>query len=163
MNEKVLKKRQKFCPRVRLDPLGGSIYEGRIYWRGNRVLFFFLWREGRELWAWGKKTGRNNWGARQTVQPRVPVQEKKASKPLAVITCGGFSSGRNSQPHRRVHWRDPQGPRMYPKPPTWESTPEGPNLLVNIRGSDWKPAKSQATGTVPSQTPPPHTTPQPSK
>ena len=37
---------------------------------------------------------------------------------------------RNSQPHRRVHGRDPQGPRMYTKPPTRESAPEGPKLLV---------------------------------
>ena len=37
---------------------------------------------------------------------------EKASKPLTEKTCGGWSSKRNSQRHRRVHWRDPQGPRM---------------------------------------------------
>ena len=43
----------------------------------------------------------------------------KASKPLAVKTYECFSGGRNSQPHNRVHCRDPQGPRMYTYPPTW--------------------------------------------
>ena len=45
-------------------------------------------------------------------------------------TCGGCSSGRNPQPHRRVCWRDPQGPWTYINPPTWESAPERSNLLV---------------------------------
>ena len=54
----------------------------------------------------------------------------KASKPLTVKTYGGCSSEINSQPHRRAHWRDPQGPRMYTNPPTQGSTPEGPTLLV---------------------------------
>ena len=52
-------------------------------------------------------TGRNDWGASETSQSRVSAQEKEASKPLAVETCGGCDSGRNSQPHRRVHWKDP--------------------------------------------------------
>ena len=87
---------------------------------------------------------RRNWGVRQTVQPRVPVWGRKASKPLTIKTCGGCGSRRNSQSHRRVCWRDPQGPRMYTNPPTWESAPEGPNLLVGSRESDWKPAKQAA-------------------
>ena len=66
----------------------------------------------------------------------VPEQEKKASKHLAVRICGGCSSRRNSQPHRRIHWREPQDPRMYISPPTAESAPEGPNLLVGSSGSD---------------------------
>ena len=37
---------------------------------------------------------------------------------------------------QRVHWRDPQGPRTCTNPPTWESAPEGSNLLVGTRGSD---------------------------
>ena len=45
--------------------------------------------------------------AHQTSQPRVPAQEKKASKLLAVKTYMGCGSGRNSQPHWRVRWRDP--------------------------------------------------------
>ena len=50
-------------------------------------------------------------------------------------TCGGFGGRRNSQPQRRVHWRGPQGPRTYTKPPTQESILKGPNLLVgNSRG-----------------------------
>ena len=32
----------------------------------------------------------------------------KASKPLTVKTCGGCGAGRNYQPHKGVHWRDPQ-------------------------------------------------------
>ena len=61
--------------------------------------------------------------------------ENKASKP-ACKNLWGCSSGRNSQPHRRVQWRDPQGPRMYTNPPTQESAKEGPNFLVSSRGSD---------------------------
>ena len=76
--------------------------------------------------------------------------------------CGDWGSRRNSWPHRRVWWRDPQGPRIYTNPPTWESAQEEPNLLVGSRGSDWEPAKSWASCIVPSQTPPPHSAPQPS-
>ena len=75
----------------------------------------------------------------------------------------GVEVARDSQPHRRGHWRDPQGPRTYTHPPTWESAQEGAKLLVGSRGSDWKPTKSQANGAVPSQTPLPHTAPQHSK
>ena len=85
-------------------------------------------RLGSPTFASGK-TGRNNWGARQTVQLRVPACGNKASKPLAVKTCGGCGSGRNSQPHRRVHWRDPQGPRTYTNSSTQESASEGPICL----------------------------------
>ena len=60
----------------------------------------------------------------------------KASKPLTEKTCEGCSSRINCQPQRRVGWRDPQGPRTYTDPPTWESAPEGPNLLVGSGGSD---------------------------
>ena len=69
-------------------------------------------------------------------QGSIPAQGNEASKPLTVKTCEGCGGGRNSQPHRRVHWRDPQGPRIYTNTPTWESTPEGPNLLVCSVGSD---------------------------
>ena len=51
-------------------------------------------------------------GVRQTAQPRVPAWGNKASERLTDKTCGGCSSGRTSQPHMRVRWRDPQGPRM---------------------------------------------------
>ena len=66
------------------------------------------------------------------------------------------SSGRNSQPHRRVRWRDPQGPRTCTSPPTQETAPEGPNLIVGSGGRDWKLTKSGARAIVPSQTAPPH-------
>ena len=83
-------------------------------------------------------TGKNNWGARHIEQPRVLVRENIASKPLVIKTCRGCGGRRNSQPHKRVHWRHPQGPRMYTNPPTHpprESAPEGPNLLVSSGGS----------------------------
>ena len=85
-------------------------------------------------------TRRNNWRMRQTAQPRVPAQGNKASKSLTLKTCGGCGGRRTSKPHRRVHWRDPQGHRMYTNPPTHpptqESAPEGPKLLVGSGGSD---------------------------
>ena len=43
---------------------------------------------------------------------------------------------RNSQTHRRVRWKDPQGPRMYTNPWTQELAPEGPDLLMASGGSD---------------------------
>ena len=88
---------------------------------------------------------RKNCGGRQTTQLSVPVQEIKASKPLTVKICWSYRRRRNSQPPRRVHWRDPWGPKMYMKPTTWESAPEGPNLLVGSRGSAWKPEESLAS------------------
>ena len=57
----------------------------------------------------------------------LPVWGNKASKYLTGKTCGGSNTGRrNSQPHRSVCWRDPQGPRTYTNPPTQESAWEGP-------------------------------------
>ena len=44
--------------------------------------------------------------------------------------------------------------------PPRESAPQGPNLLVGSRGSDWKPAESPASGIVPFQTPPHNAAPQ---
>ena len=56
---------------------------------------------------------------------------------------GGWSSSRrNSQPRRTVHWREPQGPRMYTNPPTSESAPQSPTLLVGSGESDWKPEQA---------------------
>ena len=46
-------------------------------------------------------------------------------------------------------------------PPTQESAPEGPNLLVSSRGSNWKLAESQASSIDTSWAPLPHTAPQP--
>ena len=61
---------------------------------------------------------------------------KQSLKPLIENTCGGWgSSRRNSQPHRRGRWRDPQGPRACKSPPTWESAPEGPSLIEGNGGS----------------------------
>ena len=74
------------------------------------------------------KLGGKN-GEWDTLQPRVPVWGKKASKPLTEKTCEGCGSRRNSQPYRRVCWRDPQGPRTYTNPRTQESAPEGPICL----------------------------------
>ena len=52
-------------------------------------------------------------GSETDQQPRVPAGGNKASNPLTEKTCGGRGSRRNSQPHRRVRWRDPQGPRTH--------------------------------------------------
>ena len=62
------------------------------------------------------RTRRNNWGVRQTEQPRVPERENKASKPLAGKTCGVCENRINSQAHRSICWRDAQDPRTYTKP-----------------------------------------------
>ena len=78
---------------------------------------------------------------RQTTQPRFPGQGNKPSKPLTLKTFGGWGSRRNSQDHKRVCWRDPHSPQKYTKPPTQESAPQEPNLLVGSRGSDWKPGQ----------------------
>ena len=69
----------------------------------------------------------------KTSKPRVPAPGNKASKPLTIKTCGSCCSGRNSQHHSRVRWRDPI---TYTNPPTGESAPEWPNPLVGSRGSD---------------------------
>ena len=82
------------------------------------------------------KLGGTTGEVRQTAQPRVPARGNKDSKPLTENTCGGCGSKRNSQPHRRVCWRDPQGSRRYTKPLTWELVGEGPNLLVGSVESD---------------------------
>ena len=82
------------------------------------------------------KTRKNNQGVREITQSRVPVWGNKASKSLTEKTCGDCGGRRNSQLLRRVCWRDPQGPRMCTKPPTWESAPEGPSLLVGSGESD---------------------------
>ena len=65
------------------------------------------------------------------------AQMTERFKPLIENALGAWGgSRRDSQPHRKVHWRDPQGPRMYTNPPTQEAAPEGPNLIVGSRGSD---------------------------
>ena len=86
---------------------------------------------------------------RKSSPPRLPV----SAPPTGLDECfffislvlrllienarGGWGgSRRDSQPHRRGHWRDPQGPRAYTSPPTRESAPEGPNLIVSSGGSD---------------------------
>ena len=79
----------------------------------------------------GKQLGSETDGATQG--PSVGKENIKSSD---CKTHGSCSSGKNSQSHRRVHWRDPQGPRTYRKPPTGESAPERPNLLVGSGGSD---------------------------
>ena len=100
--------------------------DGQWGWRGLEAR---QWLEDRAGWgsSWRSRQShicmqinwKNKWGLRQTTQPRVPLQGNKASKPLIENIGGGWGgSGRNSQPHRRVHWRDPQGPRMYTSPPT---------------------------------------------
>ena len=67
--------------------------------------------------------------------PQFLRRGNKALKPLTKKTCEGCGLGRNSQTHRRVCWRDPLCPRMYTNPPTGETAPKGPNLLVGSGSS----------------------------
>ena len=46
----------------------------------------------------GGRTGRSNWGMRQTTQPRVPGWGNKASKPLTENTCGRFEAAVGETP-----------------------------------------------------------------
>ena len=52
---------------------------------------------------------------------------------MSVKTYGGCSGGRNSQSHRRVHWRDPQGPRMYTNLSTRNEHQKGPISLWVVK------------------------------
>ena len=94
------------------------------------------------------------------MQPRVPAPGKKASKPLAIKTCGGCGGGRNFQSHRE----SVGGPRTYLSPPTHLGLNtfkhlKGCNSLVASRGSNWKWAECGASGIVPTLTlPPPYST-----
>ena len=54
---------------------------------------------------------------RPTTKSRVSVLAAKDLKPqFKEKICGDCGGRRNSQPHRRVHWRDPQGPKMSTNP-----------------------------------------------
>ena len=134
--------------------------DGQLGWRGlaARQHWWTGWGSGSQSRV--PRLRVDKLGARQTAQPRVPARGNKASKPLTEKICGCWGGRISSQPQRRVHWREPQGPRTHTKPPTQESAPEGPNVLVGSTESDWKPAESQASGIVPSWTPPPHRVPQ---
>ena len=85
-----------------------------------------------------------------------PVQGNKTSKPPAVKTCGCCGGERNSQPHRRVHWRNPQGPRTYTSPPTWESAPEREQSTCRNQGK-WLKAVLQPSTQHYSLSDPSHT------
>ena len=91
-----------------------------------------------------------NWkgkqGTRQTTQPRVPAQGNKASKPQAVKTCGGCGSGRNSQPHRRAHWRDPQDPGRYTSPHTQGISTRSAQLVCGKWGRRLKASREPSKG-----------------
>ena len=67
-------------------------------------------------------------------------QETKDSNPPDVKSCGGCSGGRNSQPPKRVCWRDPQDPRTHTNPPTQESALTG---HICHGGSDGKWGQSR--------------------
>ena len=89
------------------------------------------WRSGRSHIC--KQINWNNCGETQTTQPRVPVQGKIKPQNLTVKTCGDCDGRINSKLHKGVCWRDP---RIYTNPPSPESAPEEPNLLVGSEGSD---------------------------
>ena len=95
------------------------------------------------------------WGVKQTEQPKAPARGNKASN-LSENTRGGCGgSRRDSQPHRRGPWRDPQGTRACTSPPTREPAPEGPSLIVGDRVEDWSPVESEVGAIAPSR-PLPH-------
>ena len=77
-------------------------------------------------------TERNNWGKRQTAQPRVPSQGKRKLQNLWRLQKWEKSPSLKGE----FIGRDRQGPRTYTNPPTQESAPEGPNLLVGRGESD---------------------------
>ena len=78
-------------------------------------------------------------GPTWTTKPWVSAQATKDSKPqFEEKICGDCGGGRNSQTHRRVCWRDPQGPKMSTNPPTCKSAPKGHHMLVGSEGSDGK-------------------------
>ena len=72
----------------------------------------------------------------ETMELRVSEWETKDSKPLAIKTFEGCGCGRNSTCHRRLHWRGPQGPRMYISQPTWESAPRAQSPVGSTLGAD---------------------------
>ena len=82
---------------------------------------------------------RINWEGQLGMETDYATQGSSAGKESLktfVKTHGGCSGRINSQPHRSVPWRDPQGPRMYTNTPTQESALAGPNLLVGSEASD---------------------------
>ena len=69
----------------------------------------------------------------------------KVSKPLAVKTCGNWGSRINSQSHKRVHWRDPLGPRMYRAHTSWNQNQKDPICLWEGRKvTESRPRAEQA-------------------
>ena len=64
--------------RRRLEGLGGQ--DSGWWSRRSHIHVWINWK--------------NNWGVRQTTQPRVPAQGNKASKTLAIKTCGACSGRR---------------------------------------------------------------------
>ena len=113
-----------------------------------------------DLWQGGCQTGQSHicmwisWEEQMGSETDCTTQGSNAGKEslknAGCKNCGGCGGRRNSQSHRRILWRDPQGPRGYTNPPTWESAPEGPNLHGGSRGSDRKRGKSPASSIVPS-------------
>ena len=90
---------------------------------------------------------------RQTLQPHIRAQINRTNggewsrphntrKPLIENARGGWgSSRRDSQPHRRGCWTDPQGPMACTSPPTREPALERPSLIVGGGVKDWNPVE----------------------
>ena len=123
-------------------PSGGQSRWGRCWWSG-----------------WSHIKGQINQEEQLGSEIDFATQGSSTGQ-ISLKTCGGCSSKRNSQPHRRIHWSGPQDLRMYTSSPIWESPPEGFNLLVFSGESGWKQGKTSASGIVLSLTPPPHSAPQ---
>ena len=145
-----------------IQPDGRGGRDRQLGWRGHSKATASQLHKQAHIWV-QTSLGKSG-GARRTAKPRVSAWETKDSKPQFVVKiCEDCGHGRNSQPHSRVHWRDPQGPKMYTNPPTYKSAPKGHKLLVESKVTESEPRAKQASSIVPSLTPPPHTAPQHSK
>ena len=76
-------------------------------------------------------TGRNNWVARQTMQPRVPVPEKKALKLLAVKILWGLRRQEKLSASQESSLEGPTGSKNIHKPthPPRNQCQKGPICL----------------------------------
>ena len=92
------------------------------------------------------------------MQPRVPAQGNKASKPLSVKTVEEAAAGETPSLTGESS-RDPHDPRMYTSSPTWELVPERAQSAHRKGGTRLKVGR-ELSSIVLSLTPPPHTAPQ---
>ena len=95
------------------------------------------------------------WTKWQTTQPRVPAWGNQASNHWLKTPVGVEAAAGDTPSLTGEFVGETQGPRTYTNPSTQEAAPEGPDLTVGSRGSDWKPAESRTSTNAPYQ-PLPH-------